>query len=37
MSSSAICEGPSGPIETPTWEPQSLRSASEIAAMRMKS
>jgi hypothetical protein len=37
MSSSAICEGPSSPIETPACEPDSRRSAWLIAAMRMKS
>ena len=37
MSSSAICDGPSSPIETPAWEPDRRMSAREIAAMRMKS
>ena len=37
MSSSAICDGPSSPIDTPACEPTSLRSARLIAAMRMKS
>ena len=37
MSSSAICEGPSSPIETPACEPTSLRLARLMAAMRMKS
>ena len=36
-SSSAICEGPSSPIETPACEPQSLMLARLIADMRMKS
>ena len=37
MSSSAICDGPSSPIDTPACEPTSRRSARLIAAMRMKS
>ena len=37
MSSRAICEGPSSPIETPACEPQSLILAREIAAIRTKS
>ncbi len=37
MSSSAICEGPSSPIDTPACEPDSRMSAREIAAMRTKS
>ena len=37
MSSSAICDGPSSPIETPACEPERRRFAREIAAMRMKS
>ena len=37
MSSSAICDGPSSPIETPACEPLSRMSAREIAAMRTKS
>src|SRR6266545_7982717 len=37
MSSSAICDGPSSPIETPACEPASLRFARLIADMRMKS
>ena len=37
MSSSAICDGPSSPIETPACEPLTRRSACEIAAMRTKS
>ena len=37
MSSSAICDGPSSPIETPACEPESRMSAREIAAMRTKS
>ena len=36
-SSSAICDGPSSPIETPACEPQSRRSARPIAPIRMKS
>ena len=36
-SSSAICDGPSSPIDTPACEPLSRMSAREIAAMRMKS
>ncbi len=36
-SSSAICDGPSSPIETPACEPQSAIVAREIAAMRTKS
>ena len=36
-SSSAICEGPSSPIETPPCEPQSRMFAWLIAAIRMKS
>ena len=36
-SSSAICDGPSSPIETPACEPQRRMSACEIAAMRTKS
>ena len=37
MSSSAICEGPSSPIETPACEPHRHIVARLIAAMRMKS
>ena len=37
MSSSAICDGPSSPIETPACEPERRRFAREIAPMRMKS
>ena len=37
MSSSAICDGPSSPIDTPACEPTSLMSARLMAAMRMKS
>ena len=37
MSSSAICDGPSSPIETPACEPLSTSLAREIAAMRTKS
>ena len=37
MSSSAICDGPSSPIETPACEPDSVRFAREIAAIRTKS
>src|SRR5216683_1939150 len=37
MSSSAIWEGPSSPIETPACEPASRRSTRLIAAMRTKS
>ena len=37
MSSSAICDGPSSPIDTPACEPESRMSAREIAAMRTKS
>ena len=37
MSSSAICDGPSSPIETPAWEPESENVARLIAAMRTKS
>ena len=37
MSSSAIWDGPSSPIETPAWEPERRMSAREIAAMRTKS
>ena len=37
MSSSAICDGPSSPIETPAWEPERRMSAREIAAIRTKS
>ena len=37
MSSSAICEGPSSPIETPACDPARRRFAWLIAAMRMKS
>ena len=36
-SSSAICDGPSSPIETPACEPESLMFAREMAAMRTKS
>ena len=35
ISSSAICDGPSSPIQTPTCEPTSFRLAIEIAAMRI--
>ena len=37
MSSSAICDGPSSPIETPACEPQSENVARLTAAMRTKS
>ena len=37
MSSRAICDGPSSPIETPACEPESRMSARETAAMRTKS
>ena len=37
MSSSAICDGPSSPIDTPACEPARRRFARLIAAMRMKS
>ena len=37
MSSSAICDGPSSPIDTPACEPVSRRLARLIDAMRMKS
>ena len=37
MSSSAICDGPSSPIDTPACEPTSRMSARLIAAIRMKS
>ena len=37
MSSSAICDGPSSPIDTPACEPQSENVARLIAAMRTKS
>mgnify|MGYP006341629189 CR=1 FL=1 len=37
MSSSAIWDGPSSPIDTPACEPESRRSARLIDAMRMKS
>src|SRR5678815_56167 len=36
-SSSAICDGPSSPIETPAWLPAILMLLLLIAAMRMKS
>ena len=36
-SSSAICEGPSSPIEIPAWDPERQNVAREIAAIRMKS
>ena len=36
-SSSAICDGPSSPIETPACEPHSRRFARLTAAIRMKS
>ena len=36
-SSSAICDGPSSPIETPAWEPAILMFNRLIAAIRMKS
>ena len=37
-SSSAICDGPSSPIDTPAWLPQSTRCLGrEYTAMRMKS
>ena len=36
-SSSAICDGPSSPIETPACEPESRRLARDTAAMRTKS
>ena len=37
MSSSPICEGPSGPIDTPACEPTSFMSASLTAAILIKS
>ena len=37
MSSSAICDGPSSPIEMPACEPERQSVARLIAAMRMKS
>ena len=37
MSSSAICDGPSSPIETPACEPERQSVARLIAAIRMKS
>ena len=37
MSSSAICDGPSSPIDTPACDPESRRFARETAPMRMKS
>ena len=37
MSSSAICDGPSSPIDTPACEPLSTSFAREIAPMRTKS
>ena len=37
MSSSAICDGPSSPIETPACEPLSASFAREIAPIRTKS
>src|SRR5436190_24186126 len=37
MSSSAICDGPSSPIETPACEPDRLYLARLIADIRMKS
>ena len=36
-SSSAICEGPSSPIETPACEPASFTLALLMPAIRMKS
>ena len=36
-SSSAICDGPSSPIETPACEPARRMFARQIAAMRTKS
>ncbi len=36
-SSSAICDGPSSPIETPAWDPTRLIVARLTAAIRMKS
>ena len=36
-SSSAICDGPSSPIDTPACEPQSRRSARPMAPIRTKS
>ena len=36
-SSSAICDGPSSPIDTPACEPAILMLTLLIAAMRMKS
>jgi hypothetical protein len=36
-SSSAICDGPSSPIETPACDPAILIGTPLIAAMRMKS
>ena len=37
MSSSAICDGPSSPIEIPACDPARHSVAREIAAIRMKS
>jgi hypothetical protein len=37
MSSRAICDGPSSPMETPACEPDSDIVARLIAAMRTKS
>ena len=37
MSSRPIWDGPSSPIETPAWEPQSTSVARLTAAMRAKS
>ena len=36
-SSSAICDGPSSPIDTPACDPASLMLRFEMPAMRMKS
>ena len=36
-SSSAICDGPSSPIDTPACEPTRRMLAAVIAAIRMKS
>jgi len=36
-SSSAICDGPSGPISVPACDPHSLMFAPEMPAMRRKS
>src|SRR6202034_4743201 len=36
-SSRAICDGPSAPISTPQWDPDSRMFAWEMADIRMKS